>query len=158
LPDPPQGRSLPNPTRKCHTPAITGLGLTAGDGATTDTPLLNTPVLNRTVQRYGEAVSSWTPAALEALIEEATVDAYGGDEQLTGFFTMIEESLAVPFTATVLGVEVSVVGVDLVEDGRVVARCARGSARQDIGILDLPLPEPVPEGWQWIEVYRYWAR
>jgi hypothetical protein len=52
---------------------------------------------------------------------------------------MIEESLAVPFTTTVLGVDVSVVGVDLAEDGRVVARCARGAVRQDIGILDLPL-------------------
>lgn len=110
------------------------------------------------MQRYGEAMSTWDPVALEALIEEATVDAYGEDEQLTGFFTMIEESLALPFTTTVLGVDVSVVGVDLAEDGRVVARCARGSVRQDIGILDLPLPEPAPEGWQWIEAYRYWAR
>ncbi|MEU9167107.1 hypothetical protein AB0D34_04795 [Streptomyces sp. NPDC048420] len=103
-------------------------------------------------------MSTWDPVALEALIEEATVGAYGQDEQLTAFFTMIEESLAVPFNTTVLGVEVSVVGVDLAEDGRVVARCARGSVRQDIGILDLPLPEPVPEGSQWIEAYRYWAR
>ncbi|MEU9149418.1 hypothetical protein AB0D59_02405 [Streptomyces sp. NPDC048417] len=92
------------------------------------------------------------------MIEEATVDAYGEDEQLTGFFTMIEESLAVPFPTTVLGVEVSVVGVDLTEDGRVVARCARGSVRQDIGILDLSLPEPAPEGPQWIEAYRYRTR
>ncbi|GGS88782.1 hypothetical protein [Streptomyces chromofuscus] len=103
-------------------------------------------------------MSTWTPAALEALIEEATIDAYGEDEQLTGFFTMIEESLAVPFTTTVLGVEVSVVGVDLTDDGRVVAHRARGAVRQDIGILDLPLPEPAPEGSQWIEAYRYWAR
>ena len=100
--------------------------MTAGDGATADTPLQNAPVLNRKAQRYGEAMSTWDPAALEALIEEATVDAYGQDEQLTGFFTMIQESLAVPFTTTVLGVEVSVVGVDLAEDGRVVARCVRG--------------------------------
>ena len=102
--------------------------MTAGDGATADTPLQNAPVLNRKAQRYGEAMSTWDPAALEALIEEATVDAYGQDEQLTGFFTMIQESLAVPFTTTVLGVEVSVVGVDLAEDGRVVARCVRGRA------------------------------
>ena len=110
------------------------------------------------MRRYGEAMSTWDPVALEALIEEATVDAYGEDEQVTGFFTMIEESLAVPFSTTVLGVDVSVVGVDLAEDGRVVARCARGPVRQDIGILDLPLPEPAPKGWQWIEAYRYWAR
>lgn len=78
--------------------------MTAGDGATADTPLLNAPVLNRKVRRYGEAMSTWDPAVLEALIEEATVDAYGEDEQLTGFFTMIGESLAVQFTTTVLGV------------------------------------------------------
>jgi hypothetical protein len=30
-------------------------------------------------------------ATLEAMIEEATVDAYNDDEQLTGLFTMIEE-------------------------------------------------------------------
>ncbi|WP_246203750.1 hypothetical protein [Streptomyces tailanensis] len=76
----------------------------------------------------------------------------------TSVFMMIEENLAMPFTTTVLGVEVSVVGVDLTDDGRVVARCARGAVRQDIGILDLPLPEPAPEGAQWIEAYRYWAR
>jgi hypothetical protein len=28
-------------------------------------PLLNTPVLNRTVQRYGEAMSTRDPAALK---------------------------------------------------------------------------------------------
>jgi len=98
------------------------------------------------------------PASLEALIEEATIDAYGDDEQLTGLFTMIEENLAVPFTTTVLGVEANVVGVDLSDDGRVVARCARGSVLQSIGILDLLLPEPAPEGSQWIEAYRYWVR
>ncbi|MET7712297.1 hypothetical protein [Streptomyces sp. NPDC005407] len=92
------------------------------------------------------------------MIEEATIDAYGDDEQLTGLFTMIEENLAVPFTTTVLGVEANVVGVDLTDDGRVVARCARGSALQSIGILDLMLPEPAPEGSQWIEAYRYWVR
>jgi hypothetical protein len=36
-------------------------------------------------------------AALEAMIEEATVDAYNDDEQLTGLFTMLEEHLVVPF-------------------------------------------------------------
>jgi hypothetical protein len=31
------------------------------------------------------------------MIEEATVDAYGESEQLVGFYTMIDEHLAVPF-------------------------------------------------------------
>ena len=43
---------------------------------------------------------------LDALVEEATVDAYGEDEQLGGFAVMIEDNLEVPFETTVLGVTV----------------------------------------------------
>jgi hypothetical protein len=81
-------------------------------------------------------------AALEAMIEEATVDAYNDDEQLTGLFTMIEEHLVVPFTTIVLGVEVIVKKVDLIGDS-IVAICARGRDRQRIHLLDLPLPTRV---------------
>ncbi|WP_341718781.1 hypothetical protein QQG74_03105 [Micromonospora sp. FIMYZ51] len=95
-------------------------------------------------------------AALEAMIEEATVDAYGDDEQLTGLFTMIEEHLAVPFTTTVLGVEVTVRTIDLTAN-TIVALCARGHHRQRIGLLDLPLPTPPPDGAGWIDAYRHWA-
>ncbi len=102
-------------------------------------------------------MSTLSRAALDALVEEATVDTYDEVEALNGLFAMIEEHLAVPFTTTVLGVTVNVVGVDQTRDGRVVARCARGTLRQSIGILDLPLPDPVPEGSQWIEAYRHWA-
>jgi hypothetical protein len=95
-------------------------------------------------------------AALEAMIEEATVDAYSDDEQLTGLVTMIEEHLAVPFTITVLGVEVTVTKVDLTGDS-IVAICARGRDRQRIDLLELPLPTPAPDGSVWIDAYRYWA-
>lgn len=96
-------------------------------------------------------------AELEAMIEEATVDAYTEDEQLTGLFTMLEEYLDLPFTTAVLGVEVTVRGIDLTPDGRIVALCSRGRVRQSIGILVLPLPSPAPEGAEWIEAYRHWA-
>ncbi|WP_406171349.1 hypothetical protein [Streptomyces sp. NBC_00996] len=94
---------------------------------------------------------------LEARIEEATVDAYNEDEQLTGLFTMLEEHLGLPFTTAVLGVEVTVDGIDLTPDGRIVALCSRGGVRQSIGILELSLPRPAPEGAEWIEAYRHWA-
>ncbi|MEU3346314.1 calcium-binding protein [Streptomyces sp. NPDC006700] len=96
-------------------------------------------------------------AELEAMIEEVTVDAYNEDEQLTGLFTMLEEHLDLPFTTAVLGVEVTVRGVDLTPEGRIVALCSRGGARQSIGILELPLPSPAPDGAEWIEAYRHWA-
>ncbi len=101
---------------------------------------------------------SISKARLEELVEEATVDAYGECEQATGLFTMIEDHLALPFTTEVLGVEVTVVKVDLNDRDDVVAICKRGKERKALSILDLPLPNPPPEGWEWIEAYRHWAR
>jgi hypothetical protein len=60
--------------------------------------------------------------------EEATVDAYGESEQMTGFYTMIEEHLAVPFKTDVLGVEVTVERIDMTDDEQIVAVCARDLA------------------------------
>jgi hypothetical protein len=42
-------------------------------------------------------------AQLQGLVDEATVDARDGDEQVMGLNTMIEDILAVPFETTVLG-------------------------------------------------------
>ena len=88
------------------------------------------------------------------MIEEATVDCYNESEQVTGWFTMIEENLAVPFETTVLGVSVTVEGVDLNRNEQIVAICSRGRSRQSLPILALPLPTPPPAGWEWIEAYR----
>ena len=48
---------------------------------------------------------------LDALVEDATVDAYNDEEQLGGFAVMIEDNLEMPFETTVLGVLVTVNGV-----------------------------------------------
>jgi hypothetical protein len=97
-----------------------------------------------------------SPAQLDRLIAEAIVDAYNESEQVGGFYTRMEESLAFPFTTEVLGVAVTVVGVDLTGDDRIVALCRRGRARQRISVLDLPLPTPEPKGAEWIHSYRRW--
>ena len=93
---------------------------------------------------------------LSELVEQAVVDAHDDYEQMTGFYTMIEDSLALPFTTTVLGVEANVEDVDLTDSG-IVAICSRGAHRQAISILDLPLPVPPPAGSEWIAAYRHWA-
>jgi hypothetical protein len=99
------------------------------------------------------------PAAkLDALIEEATVDAYGESEQTTGFYTMLEEHLAMPFKTEVLDMEVIVERLDMTDDDRIVAVCARGKSRQRIPIIELPLPDPPPKGSEWIQAYRRWAK
>jgi len=98
------------------------------------------------------------PAKIDEMIEEATVDAYGESEQVTGFFTLLEEQLKRPFKTEMLGVEVTVVQLNMTDDEQIVAVCSRGKSRQRIPILDLPLPNPPPEGWEWIEAFRHWAR
>jgi hypothetical protein len=95
---------------------------------------------------------------LAEMIELATVDAYGESEQVTGWFTVIDENLAVPFEANVLGVTVTVERVDLSAGEQIVAICRRGRERQSLPILDLPLPTPTPDGAEWIEAYRQWRR
>ena len=101
---------------------------------------------------------SLSKAKLEALIEEAVVDAYGDEEQTGGFFTMIEEHLTLPFTVSILGAETVVEKVDMTRDGRIVAVCRRDGVKQRIEILDLPLPKPAPAGAEWIAAYSHWRR
>jgi hypothetical protein len=96
-------------------------------------------------------------AELDEMIAEATIDCYDEEEQLTGFATMIEDNLEVPFGTTILGLTVTVAGVTHMSHG-LVANCVRGRHEQAIHILDLPMPEPPPKGAEWIAAYRHWAR
>jgi hypothetical protein len=95
---------------------------------------------------------------LDAMIEEATVDAYNDEEQITGLFTMLEEHLALPFDTEVLGITVTVTKIDLTVGNEIVAICRRDAHKQTISILDLPLPAPRPDGTEWIDAYRRWRR
>jgi len=97
-------------------------------------------------------------AKLKRLIEGAVVDAYNEQDQTVGFLTMIQEHLALPFSANVLGVEVVVEKIDMTRDGQIVAVCRRDKIRQRIGILDLPLPVPAPAGAEWITAYHHWRK
>lgn len=96
-------------------------------------------------------------AKLETMIAEAVVDAYDESEQRMGLLTMIEDNLPLPFETEVLGVRVSVERIELTPAEEIVAVCRRGSKRQRISILELPLLSPPPAGAEWIEAYRRWA-
>ncbi|PYC87470.1 hypothetical protein C7C46_04540 [Streptomyces tateyamensis] len=101
-------------------------------------------------------MSGMSRARLVKLAAEATVDCYSEDEELSGWYAVIEEHVAVPFKTVVLGVEVTVEKVDL-RGIQIVAVCSRGPHRQAIDIIDLPLPSPAPEGAEWIEAFCHWA-
>ena len=46
------------------------------------------------------------------MVEQATVDANGESEEVTGWFTMIEEHLSLPFETKILGIPAVVMRVD----------------------------------------------
>lgn len=93
---------------------------------------------------------------LDQLIAEATTDAYNESEKVVGFFTMIEENLAVSFATQVLGLDVKVVSIDITVRDEIVAICSHGKKKQSIPMLDRPMPSPLPTGAEWIEAYRRW--
>jgi hypothetical protein len=92
------------------------------------------------------------------MVEEATVDAHDEAEQATGWYTMFEEHLGLPFETQVLGVTVSVKRIELRDDDRIAAICTRGGVKQLVDLADLPLPSPRPDGAEWIDAYRAWSR
>ena len=115
---------------------------------------------NRTTAKRRRPTRSWPPSPhrLDALIEEATVDAYGESEQATAFLTALEEYLALPFGATVLGEAVVVEKIDLSNADELLAICRRRGKRLKVRLLDLDLPVPRPKGAEWVAAYHRWSR
>jgi hypothetical protein len=116
----------------------------------------------KSLKRIREGSSSprspTSSSRLERMISEAIVDCYNESEQAMGLFTMVEENLRLPFSTTVLGIQVNVQKVELNDAEEIVVVCSRSPEKQRIPLLDLPLPSPRPEGAEWIEAYRRWAR
>ena len=96
-------------------------------------------------------------AALDALIEELTVDAYGDEEQLVGFLTGAEDALAVGEIATVAGVEIQIVRIECGPDARrgLLAVCERDHQRFELSLADLAFGTS-SELSQVVAAYRRW--
>jgi hypothetical protein len=118
-------------------------------------PVTRPGASNRQTAQRGRPTRSWPPSPrrLDELIEEATVDAYGESEQATAFLTALEEYLALPCGATVLGEAVVVEKIDLSGADEPVAICRRHGRRQKVRLLDLELPVPRPKGAEWVAAY-----
>ncbi|MGH9667840.1 MAG: calcium-binding protein, partial [Bryobacteraceae bacterium] len=67
---------------------------------------------------------------LNALAEEALIDAYGESEQAVGFYTMMEDNLGLPFNTEILGAAATVESIDITEDDELVAVCRSVKHRQ----------------------------
>ena len=96
---------------------------------------------------------------LEALLEEATVDCYGEEEEFTGVVCTLGEQLRFPLKARVVGEVVEVVGIDeRRSDLRrgVVVRVRRGEQEYRVGLAELEFADLDPTSAEWLKAYRYW--
>lgn len=94
---------------------------------------------------------------LRALIDEATIDCYGEEEQHSGLLTMIEDNVECPFRAKVIGEEVIVTGFEWPKAGYgLFAVCERNGREYQVDINSLEWVKPLPEGFEWIEAYLAW--
>ncbi len=113
--------------------------------------------------------------SLAQLIDEITVDAYDTDEQMSGFLQVLQDEVAVPVAATVLGMAVEVTGFDQEGDERrgLVAHCRHQELTDVLSLADVhfepnsvagwlhaayrtwlflpPFPSRQPPGWTWPE-------
>lgn len=109
--------------------------------------------------RAGRGRRPATGRRLRPLIEQALVDCYTEDEQHGAFLVMLDEHVACPFKARIVGEEVEVHGFDW--DGTsqgIVAICRRKGRRYRVNVTALEWPGRPPTGAIWFDAYRAWLR
>ncbi|HKZ81818.1 MAG TPA: calcium-binding protein [Pyrinomonadaceae bacterium] len=98
-------------------------------------------------------------ARLDELIDEATVDCYGEEEEHTALLTMIEEQVVCPFHAKVIGETVEVTRFEWPKSGyRMLAVCRHKGRTDRVDISSLEWIEPRPRGFEWIAAYQAWCK
>lgn len=98
-----------------------------------------------------------TAGRLEAIIADLTLDAYGDDEQLSGFFVGADEALVRGERATIVGVGVDILAVDSGPDERtgLLARVRRDGRTYQVALADLSFPAGSEFGLV-VAAYRRW--
>ena len=95
---------------------------------------------------------------LDDLVDGIVVDAYNDDEQLTAFEAVIEDEVALPADASVVGEPVTVLKIDYDGNERrgLTARCRREDGSEyTVAACDLVFPEGL-KGSDYIAAYRRW--
>ena len=98
--------------------------------------------------------------AIDELIEEILVDAYGDHEQLWSFRQAFEYNARFPFAGRVVGVDVEVTKVDFDGDERrgLLAVCRREGERHSVSLFDVVPAGLLPlETRQLLDAYRRWS-
>ena len=97
-------------------------------------------------------------AALDELIEEITMDAYGEDEQLWAFRQAFENTVALPAEGSVVGEPVLVIAFGYDGNARrgLTAKCRAADGREHVVAAADVIIAPGSEGSRYLAAYRKW--
>lgn len=97
-------------------------------------------------------------AAMDALIEEITVDAYGEDEQFWAFRQAFEDNVNLPCDGSVMGGPVTVIAFDYDGNERrgLTAKCRGADGREHVVAAADVTMAPDSEGSRYVAAYRKW--
>ena len=89
-----------------------------------------------------------TTDGLERVLDIILVDCYGEDEEYTALFTVLEEEIALPMAASLLGTPVTVTKLDYQDPASgLVARCDGPHGSGDVTLTDVVFPADTVAAW-----------
>jgi hypothetical protein len=85
---------------------------------------------------------------LARVLDIILVDCYGEAEEYTAFLTVLDEEIALPMTASLLGTPVTVTKLDYQDPARgLVARCDGPHGSGDVALADVAFPADTVAAW-----------
>ncbi len=102
-------------------------------------------------------------AKYEKMLEEATVDCYGEEEEFLGVLCALEDKLKFPFDAVVLVRPAKVVGVDAEKSSfrsgiLLKARIGGCEKEQGVALFMIDVADKGSSNEKWIEWAKWWGR
>ena len=98
---------------------------------------------------------------LRELVDEATVDCYDEEEQFWGMLATLGDALDFPITATLIGEQVELIGIDSETSSShrgIVARVRHKGQEYSVSLADLQINDTNSHNVEWLAAYHYWLR
>jgi hypothetical protein len=96
---------------------------------------------------------------LQELINEATVDCYGEEEEFWGMLAALEDELEFPLKATLIGEQVELIGLDTNGSSSrrgIVVRVRHKGKEYSVSLVDQQMEDADSHSAKWLAAYRYW--
>lgn len=95
---------------------------------------------------------------LGRLINGATVDVYDEYEQSAGLLAVLQDNLRFPFPGIIIDEQITVTGIDIKNDKRILSTVEKKSRQYSLDILDVDIDTHKINGGKWLAAYQKWRK